>query len=75
MVSFKEQVVIQKLAVEMYQDLLSAEKGLFDLGESSLFLINTRDQNLIKSQLRMIDIYFRYKTSEAEMRYQTIYGF
>lgn len=73
--SYQEQVEIQEKAVEMYQDLLVAEQRLFDLGESSLFLINTRDQNLIKAQLEMIEVYFNHKISEAGMRYHTLLAF
>jgi len=72
MVSYKEQVSIQKQAVDMYEDLLLAEQRLFELGESSIFLINTRDQNLIKAQIKLIDIDFQYRISEAGLRYHTM---
>ncbi|UTW66260.1 TolC family protein [bacterium SCSIO 12643] len=72
MVSLKQQVNIQEEAVDMYNTLLLSEQQLFGLGESSLFLINTRDQNLINAQLKLIDIDFQYRISEAGLRYQTM---
>ena len=65
----REQVEIQEDALEMYQQLLDSELQLFNLGESSIFLINTRDQNLIDAELKMIDVNFNYQASKVRMIY------
>ncbi|EDM43392.1 hypothetical protein SCB49_00045 [unidentified eubacterium SCB49] len=50
--SLKEQVQIIKEIVIDYETLVSAEERKFSLGESSLFLINTREQKLIDVRLK-----------------------
>ena len=46
-----EQVqIIEKIVID-YETLVSAEERKFSLGESSLFLINTREQKLIDARL------------------------
>ena len=40
--------------------LLNAEERLFEMGESSLFLINTRENNLVTAQLTKINLDNRY---------------
>lgn len=47
--------------------LLQSEERLFTFGESSLFLINTRENNLISAQLAKITLENRYFTSNAEL--------
>jgi outer membrane protein TolC len=47
--------------------LLQSEERLFSFGESSLFLINTRENNLITAQLSKITLENRYFTSNAEL--------
>jgi outer membrane protein TolC len=47
--------------------LLQSEERLFSFGESSLFLINTRENNLISAQLAKITLENRYFTSNAEL--------
>jgi outer membrane protein TolC len=47
--------------------LLQSEERLFSFGESSLFLINTRENNLISAQLAKIALENRYFTSNAEL--------
>lgn len=50
--SLSEQVqIIEKIVID-YETLVSAEERKFSLGESSLFLINTREQKLIDARLK-----------------------
>lgn len=50
--SLSEQVqIIEKIVVD-YEKLVSAEERKFSLGESSLFLINSREQKLIDARLK-----------------------
>ena len=47
--------------------MLNSEEKLFSFGESSLFLINSRENNLITAQLSKIGIENRYSISNAEL--------
>ena len=54
-----------------YERLLEAEKQKFDLGESSLFLINSREINVIESQIKLINLRGKYQKSIASLTYST----
>ncbi len=72
--SLNEQITIYSKAVVNYDALLDAEVTLFQIGESSMFLINTRDQNLIEAQIKLIDIILESRSAKAFYNYQT-FGF
>ena len=62
----KQQKLIDKL-VSDYGTMLQSEERLFTLGESSLFLINTRENNLVSAQLSQIALENRFFTSNSEL--------
>jgi len=62
----KQQKLINKL-VSDYDIMLKSEERLFILGESSLFLINTRENNLVSAQLSQIALENRFYTSNSEL--------
>lgn len=62
----KQQKLINKLVTD-YDTMLKSEERLFTLGESSLFLINTRENNLVSSQLSQIALENRFYTSNSEL--------
>jgi outer membrane protein TolC len=49
------------------QTMLQSEERLFSFGESSLFLINTRENNLVTAQLALINIANRFYISNSEL--------
>lgn len=51
-----EQVILYGEAVNNYNKLLIGEKSNFFEGESSLFLVNSREQKLIDAQLKLIEL-------------------
>ena len=60
----------RKLLSELVQDyttMLNSEERLFSFGESSIFLINSRENNLVASQLTEISLENRYFISKAEL--------
>lgn len=59
--SIKNQITIYRNLVENYQKMLNAEIDKFNNGESSVFLLNTREMNLIQAQLNFININARYQ--------------
>lgn len=63
------QIEVQENAVEMYKSLLDAEQNLFNAGESSQFLINTRDQNLLEARIKLIELYYTRNMLQAQLDY------
>lgn len=60
----------KELIKDLVQDniiMLSSEERLFSFGESSLFLINTRENNLVSAQLSKIALENRFYISNSEL--------
>ncbi|MFY0630880.1 MAG: TolC family protein [Flavobacteriaceae bacterium] len=53
--------------VNDYQTLLTAEERKFFLGESSIFLVNSRESKLIDSKLKAIDVLNNYLNSKVTL--------
>lgn len=53
--------------VNDYQTLLTAEERKFFLGESSIFLVNSRESKLIDSKLKAIKVVNEFLTSKANL--------
>lgn len=69
-VSYESQLGVINSIVNNYSVLLTAEERKFDLGESSLFLINSRESKLIEARLKAIEIEnesFKVKTNLFEL--------
>ncbi|MFV8268529.1 TolC family protein [Flavobacterium sp. GT2N3] len=62
----KQKVLIKGLVVDNLT-MLNSEERLFSFGESSLFLINTRENNLILAQLSKIALENRFYISNSEL--------
>lgn len=54
--SLKQQIRTQEAAVANYQSLVKAEESRFELGESSLFLINSREIKALEAAEKLIDL-------------------
>jgi outer membrane protein TolC len=65
--SFETQNILIDEIVFNYNTLLSAEERKFSFGESSLFLINTRENKLIDSELKQIAVQNKYYTMKAKL--------
>ncbi len=53
--------------VSDYREMLRAEERKFQLGESSLFLVNSRESKLIDGQLKAISLQNKYFTTKAKL--------
>jgi outer membrane protein TolC len=62
----KQKSLIDDL-VKDNQTMLKSEERLFTFGESSIFLINTRENNLVTAQISQLSIENRYFNSNAEL--------
>ena len=59
-ISLQKQQTYNSQLVQNFNQLLTAEDRLFGMGESSLFLINSRENTLVSSQLNAIGLENRY---------------
>lgn len=65
--ALQNQILITNSLVQDYFKMLQSEERLFTLGESSIFLINSRENSLISSQLSQINLENRYLNSYANL--------
>lgn len=62
----KQKGIIDALVAD-YNTMLNSEERLFSYGESSIFLINSRENNLVNARLSQIDIEYQYYISNAQL--------
>lgn len=62
----KQKIVIDNL-VKDYVTMLNSEEKLFSFGESSIFLINSRENNLVSAKLSQISLENQFYLSNAEL--------
>ncbi len=67
----KQQIVINQSTIDNYQILLDAENEKFRFGESSIFLLNSREQKLIESQLKLIKLLTLYRKNRLALLWAT----
>ncbi|BFM43694.1 TolC family protein [Flavobacterium sp. CFS9] len=65
--SLTRQKKLAKDLVDNNTTMLNSEERLFSLGESSLFLINTRENNLVSAKLASIALENRFYISNSEL--------
>ncbi|MEG9328162.1 TolC family protein [Salinimicrobium catena] len=65
--SYLEQIRLSQEMVENYRQLLNAEERKFSFGESSLFLINSRENKLIEARLKLNELLVKYLVTKAEL--------
>ena len=64
--SYQRQINISERIVDDFIQLFKGEQRKFDIGESSLFLVISRESQLLSSQLKLIDL--NYKILDAKGR-------
>ncbi len=65
--SFVRQNAITATMVSDYTLMLTGEERKFQLGESSLFLVNSRESKLIEAQLKANELQNKYFTAKAKL--------
>lgn len=65
--SLKRQKNVIDNLVKDYVTMLSSEEKLFSFGESSIFLMNSRENNLVSAKLSQISIENQFYVSNAEL--------
>lgn len=66
--SLNKQVQLNQKLVNDFEKMLQAEERLFEIGDSSIFLINTRENSLVSSQISKINIENRYYRSVLNLQ-------
>ncbi|MFK7757960.1 MAG: TolC family protein [Flavobacteriales bacterium] len=65
----RQQVNLYEETVENYQLLYDSEVFLFGLGESSLFLVNSREKSWLDAQIKLVSLQAKNRISNAELNY------
>lgn len=58
--TLKNQIQLQRNMLTNFEELLAAEEALFQNGESSLFLINSRENKVLENQRKLIELKTNY---------------
>lgn len=66
------QVTVNKEIARNYQSLANAERELFEIGESSLFVINIREMNYLNAQAKYVESLA--KTNKSALKYSYLLG-
>jgi outer membrane protein TolC len=69
LILLNQQITSYQQTVKGYEQLLYAENTLFETGESSLFLVNTRETNTINARLKLVDIQTKQQKSVLMLKY------
>lgn len=65
----QEQITLYARTVKDYEQLLTGEKRMFNAGESSLFMVNSRESGYIKTQLKYIELLTKNHKASLELNY------
>ncbi|HQV37177.1 MAG TPA: transporter, partial [Flavobacterium sp.] len=65
--SLKNQINIANDLVANFQTMLDSEEKLFLFGESSLFIINSRENSLLNTSLQQIDTQVKFCVSNSDL--------
>ncbi|WP_241234602.1 TolC family protein [Nonlabens ponticola] len=65
--SYQRQVILADELVNMAETMLRAENRKFELGDSSLFIINSREAKLIDSQVKALEVQEKLLSVKAEL--------
>lgn len=67
--AYQEIITVQNQTVNDYESLLNGERTLFNLGESSLFMVNSREMKFIQSQVKLNEILMKKNKSQLKIRH------
>ncbi len=67
--NLRQQINTYNQAVNNFKQLLSLENTRFELGESSFFLINSREMKFLESQVKLAKFLSAYKTAQAQVEW------
>lgn len=65
----KRQINLYRETLKNYKTLQKGETRRFDIGESNLFLVNTRENTAITAEQKLIELYIKYLKNEAKLKW------
>ena len=60
-----DQISLFRQAIENYKNLVYGEQRKFEEGESSLFLVNSRENKLIEAEVKLVELLGKYEKAQA----------
>ncbi|TRZ41406.1 TolC family protein [Robertkochia solimangrovi] len=66
-INYKEQLLIMEEMVSDYNTMLNAEIRKFNFGESSVFLVNSREKSYLDARLKAIELNYKIAMSNAKL--------
>lgn len=67
--NYKRQIDISRQNILNYRRLLNAEEILFRNGESSMFLVNTRENKLLEAEQKLLDLQLKFINSYINLKW------
>ena len=68
LIALEQQIQLFNKVALNYFNLLEAEKQKFLMGESSIFLINSREATYVQSAIKLIELHVKYQSAVAEFK-------
>lgn len=69
--NLEKMITMQENNNVLMDKLRAAEEEKFVAGESNVFMVNTRERNLLEAQLKLVEYRIKYIKHLAELRWQT----
>lgn len=66
---YSEQLRMQQMLVQQVRILSDGEQDRFDSGESSLFIVNQRDQAVLSAEIKLSEMYFKLAKSKLYLKW------
>lgn len=64
---FEAQLALQRDAVRLFRILSAGERAKFEAGESNLFLVNTRERQVLDEELKFVALQAKYLAARAAL--------
>jgi len=64
---FEAQLALQRDAVRLFRILSAGEQAKFDAGESTLFLVNTRERAVLDEEIKFVALQAKYLAARAAL--------
>ncbi len=67
MMVLRDQIELYETTVTNYAALLNGERRRFEEGESSLFLVNSRENSFITAETKLVELYGKFQKAQASL--------
>ncbi|MES2389362.1 MAG: TolC family protein, partial [Bacteroidota bacterium] len=69
LLALEKQLASQEKLVSNYDKLLRGEQRKFEVGESSIFLVNTRQNNVVSGQVKLYELKAKYAKAKVTLQW------